>query len=292
MKESLLLPEVKLYSDLSEMKEGESVYVVYLGSGLYSHSNNIIGTLKNSKSVKEKELKIGKLYNFNIFKINVKSKKILFTKGNEVWVPNCGDYESFIKRNQIMSNIITVLNTLVSSEVEKINEGDICDFSFVDLSTLIKSLIKKGVNSKLLEENQNALLNEFIVVKYVSKNSNNGNYYGFIIKEQISDYFNESIFKKMQKYTQEENEENKIYKMLVLYHNKESKNLFVSMKQSLMDNKDDILHLNENIKDISEQNFEQNKNYYGFVNKKSDKGVTLQFYGKKKAFNKTKRIYI
>ena len=282
MKESLLLPEVKLYSDLSEMKEGESVYVVYLGSGLYSHSNNIIGTLKNSKSVKEKELKIGKLYNFNIFKINVKSKKILFTKGNEVWVPNCGDYESFIKRNQIMSNIITVLNTLVSSEVEKINEGDICDFTFVDLSTLIKSLIKKGVNSKLLEENQNALLNEFIVVKYISKNTNNGNYYGFIIKEQISDYFNEIIFKKMQKYTQEENEENKVYKLLVLYHNKESKNLFVSMKQSLMDNKDDILHLNENIKDISEQNFEQNKIYFGFVNKKNDKGVTLQFYGKKK----------
>ena len=282
MKESLLLPEVKLYSDLSEMKEGEPVYVVYLGNGLYSHSNNIIGTLKNSKSVKEKELKVGKLYNFNIFKINVKSKKILFTKGNEVWVPNWGDYESFIKRNQIMSNIITVLNTLVSSEVEKINEGDICDFTFVDLSTLIISLIKKGVNSKLLEENQNALLNEFIVVKYVSKNSNNGNYYGFIIKEQISDYFNDIIFKKMQKYTQEENEENKIYKLLVLYHNKESKNLFVSMKQSLMDNKDDILHLNENIKDISEQNFEQNKIYFGFVNKKNDKGVTLQFYGKKK----------
>ena len=141
MKESLLSPEVKLYSDISEMKEGESVYVVYLGNGLYSHSNNIIGTLKNSKSVKEKELKIGKLYNFNIFKINLKSKKILFTKGNEVWVPNCGDYESFIKRNQIMSSIITVLNTLVSSEVEKINEGEIYDFNIVDLNTLIKSLI-------------------------------------------------------------------------------------------------------------------------------------------------------
>lgn len=115
MKESLLSPEVKLYSNINEMKEGESVYVVYLGNGLYSHSNNIIGTLKNSKSIKEKELKIGKLYNFNIFKINLKSKKILFTKGNEVWVPNCGDYESFIKRNQIMSNIITVLNTLITS---------------------------------------------------------------------------------------------------------------------------------------------------------------------------------
>ena len=268
MKESLLSPEVKLYSELKEMKEGESVYVVYLGNGLYSHSNNIIGTLKNSKLVKENELKIGKLYNFNIFKINLKSKKILFTKGKEVWVPNCGDYESFIKRNQIMSSIITVLNTLESSEVEKINEGEVYDFSFIDLSTLIKSLIKKGVNSKLLEENQNALLNEFIVVKYITKNTNLGNYYGFLIKEQISDYFNDFIFKKMQKFSKEENDENKKYKMLVLYHDKEAKNLFVSMKQSLIDNKDNIIHINDKIKDINEQKFEQNKIYFGFVNKK------------------------
>ena len=282
MKESLLSPDVKLYSDLSEMREGESVYVVYLGKGLYSHSNNIKGTLKNSKSVKEKELKVGKLYNFNIFKINLKSKKIMFTKSNEVWVPNCGDYESFIKRNQIMSNIITVLNTLVTSEIEKINEGEIYDFTLVDLNTLIKSLIKKGVNSKLLEENQNALLNEFIVVKYNIKNSNLGNYYGFLIKEQISDYFNDLIFKKMQKFTNEENEENKIYKMLILYHDKNTKNLFVSMKQSLIDNKDNIMHINEKIKDINEQKFEQNKTYFGFVNKKNDKGITVQFYGKKK----------
>ena len=283
MKESLLSPDVKLHSDLSEMKEGESVYVVYLGNGLYSHSNNIIGTLKNSKAVKEKELKIGKLYNFNIFKINLKSKKIMFTKGNEVWVPNCGDYESFIKRNQIMSNIVTVLNTLVNSEVEKINEGEIYDFNLVDLNTLIKSLIKKGVNSKILEENQNALLNEFIVVKYYTKNTNLGNYYGFLIKEQISDYFNETIFKKLQKITKnDENEDKKVYKMLILYHDKETKNLFVSMKQSLIDNKDNIIHINDKIKDINEQKFEQNKVYYGFVNKKNDKGITVQFYGKKK----------
>ena len=281
MKESLLSPEVKLYSELKEMKEGESVYVVYLGNGLYSHSNNIIGTLKNSKSVKENELKIGKLYNFNIFKINLKSKKILFTKGKEVWVPNCGDYESFIKRNQIMSNIITVLNTLESSEIDKIIEGEIYDFNIIDLSTLIKNLIKKGVNSKLLEENQNALLNEFIVVKYITK-SNLGNYYGFLIKEQVSDYFNDITFKKFQKYSKEENDENKIYKMLILYHDKESKSLFVSMKQSLIDNKDKIIHINDKIKDINEQKFEQNKIYFGFVNKKNDKGITVQFYGKKK----------
>ena len=288
MKESLLSPEVNLYSDLKDMKEGESVYVVYLGNGLYSHSNNIIGTLKNSKSVKEKELKIGKLYKFNIFKINLKSKKILFTKGNEVWVPNCGDYESFVKRNQIMSNIITVLNTLVTSEIEKINEGEIYEFKLVDIESLIKNLIKKGVNSKLLEENQNALINEFIVVRYNLENSNFGNYYGFLIKEQISDYSNDIIFKNMQKYTKEENDENKKYKMLVLYHDKETKNLFLSMKQSLIDNKENIIHINDKTKDITEQKFEQNKTYYGFVNKKNDKGITVQFYGKKKLLIKPK----
>ena len=288
MKESLLSPDVKLYSDIRDMKEGESLYVIYLGNGLYSHSNNIIGTLKNSKSIKEKELKKGKLYKFNIFKINLKSKKILFTKGNEVWVPNCGDYESFVKRNQIMSNIITVLNTLVISEIEKINEGEVYDFNLVDLESLIKALIKKGVNSKLLEENQNALINEFIVVKYNLNNNNLGNYYGFLIKEQISDYYNEIIFKNMQKYTKEENEENKKYKMLVLYHDKETKNLFVSMKQSLIDKKENIIHINDKTKDINEQKFEQNKTYYGFVNKKNDKGITVQFYGKKKLLIKPK----
>ena len=81
-----------------------------------------------------------------------------------------------------MSNIITVLNTMVSSEIEKINEGDIYDFKFVDLNSLIKILIKKGVNSKLLEENKTALINEFIIVKYALKNTNLGNYYGFLIK--------------------------------------------------------------------------------------------------------------
>ena len=191
-----------------------------------------------------------------------------------------------------MSNIITVLNTLISSEVEKINEGEIYDFSFVDLSTLIKTLIKKGVNSKLLEENKNALLNEFLVVKYKlnNNNTNSGNYYGFLIKEQISDYFNDNIFKKYQNLSKnEENEEkNKSYKMLVLYHDKEAKNLFVSMKQSLIDNRNKILHISEQIKDINEQKFEQNKIYYGFINKKSDKGITVQFYGKKKLLIKPK----
>ena len=131
LKESLLSSEVKLYSDISEMKEGTLINVVYLGNGLYTPSNNIIGTLRNSKNVKEKELKIGKLYKFNIYKINHKTKKILFSKDNEIWVPNCGDYESFVKRNQIMSNIITVLNTLISSEIDKINEGEIYDFNLV-----------------------------------------------------------------------------------------------------------------------------------------------------------------
>ena len=289
LKESLQSPEAKLYSSIDEMHDGESVYVIYLGNGLYSHSNNIIGTLKNSKSVKEKELKVGKLYKFNVFKINYKSKKILFSKDNEIWIPNCGDYESFIKRNQIMSNIITVLNTLISPEIEKINEGEVYDFSLVDLSTLIKTLIKKGVNSKLLEENQNALLNEFLVVKYILKDNNNsGNYYGFLIKEQISDYFNDIIFKKLQTFSKNEEENSKINKMLVLFHDKESKNLFVSMKQSLIDNRNKILHISEQIKDINEQKFEQNKIYYGFVNKKNDKGIMVQFYGKKKLLIKPK----
>ena len=37
------------------------------------------------------------------------------------------------------------------------------------------------------------------------------------------------FLKKMQKFTNEENDEKNIYKMLVLYHDKEAKNLFVSI---------------------------------------------------------------
>ena len=88
LKESLQSPDTKLYSSIDEMHDGESIYVIYLGNGLYSHSNNIIGTLKNSKNVKEKELKIGKLYKFNVFKINYKSRKILFSKDKIVVIMN------------------------------------------------------------------------------------------------------------------------------------------------------------------------------------------------------------
>ena len=129
-------------------------------------------------------------------------------------------------------------------------------------------------------------MNEFLVVKYHNPDNaiNSGNYYGFLIKEQMSDYFNEDIFKKYQK----NKESISTYKMLVLFHDKESKKLFVSMKQSLIDNRNKILHINEQIKDINEQKFEQNKIYFGFVNKKNDKGITVQFYGKKKLLIKPK----
>ena len=43
--------------------------------------------------------------------------------------------------------------------------------------------------------------------------------------------------------------------MLVLYHDKKNRILFTTMKQSLIDNKDNILHINENIKKINEQQF-------------------------------------
>ena len=60
------------------------------------------------------------------------------------------------------------------------------------------------------------------------------------------------------------------------------------MKQSLIDNKEDIIHINEKTKNINEQKFDQNKTYFGFVNKKNDKGITVQFYGKKKLLIKPK----
>ena len=72
---------------------------------------------------------------------DLRKEKIMFTKGKEVWMPNCGDYESFVKRNQIMSNIITVLNTLVTSEIEKINEGEIYDFNLVDFHIMVIIII-------------------------------------------------------------------------------------------------------------------------------------------------------
>ena len=48
------------------------------------------------------------------------------------------------------------------------------------------------------------------------------------------------------------------------------------------------MRVNDKIKDINEQIFEQNKIYFGYVNKKNDKGITVQFYGKKKLLIKPK----
>ena len=287
MKETLMDENIKLYNNINEIKEGEEIYVIYLGNGLFSHSNNINGTLINSKSIiKKGDFTIGNLYKYKVFRINYSNGKMYLTKDNQIYSPSCGDYENLMRRNPLMNNIITVLNTLDKDYIDEINEGDILKFSPVKIKTLIKTLIKKGVDSKIINENKETLINEFLLAKLImnDKKSNKGNYYAFITKEHCADFYYEEIFKKIFDENDEEIE------MLVLYHDKNNRILFVTMKKILIDNKDNILHINENIKKIKEQQFIDGKIYYGFVNKINDKGIHIQFYGKKKILMKNNQI--
>ena len=287
MKETLMDENTKLYDNINEIKEGDEIYVIYLGNGLFSHSNNINGTLINSKSIiKKGDFTIGNLYKYKVFRINYSNGKMFLTKDNQIYSPSCGDYENLMRRNPLMNNIVSVLNTLDKDYIDDINEGDIYKFSLVKIKTLIKILIKKGVDSKIISDNKEALINEFLLAKLIikDKKSNKGNYYAFITKEHCGDFYYEEIFKKIFDENDEEIE------MLVLFHDKNNRILFVTMKRILIDNKDNIIHINENIKKINEQQFIDGKIYYGFVNKVNDKGIYIQFYGKKKILMKNNQI--
>ena len=288
MKETLMDENIILHSNINDIKEGEEIYVIYLGNGLFSHSNNINGTLINSKTIiKKGEFTIGNLYKYKVFRINYSNGKMYLTKENQIYFPSCGDYDNIMRRNPLINNIITVMNTLDKDFIDEINEGDVKEFSLVKIDSLVKSLNKRGVDNKIINENKEAFNNEFLLGKLIvdKKKNNKGNYYAFISKEHCGDYFFEDIFKKMY-----EEEEGDNIEMLVLYHDKKNRILFTTMKQSLIDNKDNILHINENIKKINEQQFIDGKIYYGFVNKVTEKGINLQFYGKKKILMKTKQI--
>ena len=181
--------------------------------------------------------------------------------------------------NPIINNIISFMNTLDKDFIDEINEGDVKEFSLVKIDSLVKSLNKRGVDNKIINENKEAFNNEFLLGKLIvdKKKNNKGNYYAFITKEHCGDYFSEDIFKKIC-----EEEEGDNIEMLVLYHDKKNRILFTTMKQSLIDNKDNILHINENIKKINEQQFIDGKIYNRFENKVIEKEINIQFNVKKK----------
>ena len=278
-KETLMDETTQLYSDINELDEGIDVFVVYLGNGLFSHSNSIIGTLRQFKR-NSNEYKIGKLYKFKIYKIDLKKKKIIFTKENEVFVYGVGDYEGIVRRNHLIGSIAKTFNTY--SEYDNLNEGDVRTFEICDIEEMMKTMMNKGIDQKLIEENKTTFETEMKCVK-LSIENNDGNYIAFIQKEMLSDYQSEEIFKAVKSHES--------YEMLILYHDKENKIMFLTMKKSLIAHRASMLHIDETKKTIKEQNFENDKLYYGYVNSVLQKGVRVEFFGKKKILMKQYNDY-
>ena len=268
MKETLMLESSQLFSSIHDLKTGDEIFVVYVGNKLFSHSNGVIGSLKEFKP---NEFKIGKLYKFKIYHIDYNKKKIIFTKQNAILISGCGDFEGLLRRNIIIAGVAKFVNSSCEHG-DKINEGDIQKFKICDINEICDILIKKGLDKTAIEENKASISEEILFAKLENDNQS---YYVVLIKDLVSDFYQKENFAKIK-------DEKKEHEMLVLYHDKENKIMFVTMKKSLIENKDKILHLDETKSTIKEQNIVNDKIYYGYVNAITPKGVKVQFYGKKK----------
>ena len=78
-KECLNDNDVILHSTINEIKEGDDVNVIYIGKGIFIHSNNIKGRLIQFKSLNENELKIGNVYKYKVYKIDHEKEKVYYT---------------------------------------------------------------------------------------------------------------------------------------------------------------------------------------------------------------------
>ena len=240
MKETLMDANVKLFSDINEIKENEIVYGIYLNKGLFEISNEIIGTLINDNN--NNNFIEGKIYKLKVLKINYKMKKIYFSKdlnnnNNNINIKNVGDYDFFIKEFNINLN-------KENKNLDNLKNGEI-------------------LFGKIHEINE-----KFIIISI-----NNNNLFGIILNELFSDNKNDIKEIKI----------NDEIKCMILYLDNQNKNIFLTSKKSLIENKEKILDEN--------YNFENNNNYIGFINKINKKGFYIQFFGKKKILIKKNDFY-
>ena len=78
-KECLNDNEVILHSNINEIKEGDDLNVIYIGKGIFIHSNSIKGRLIQFKSLNESDLKIGNVYKYKVYKIDYEKEKVYYT---------------------------------------------------------------------------------------------------------------------------------------------------------------------------------------------------------------------
>lgn len=271
-KETFMDKNCKLLRNLSELSEGEDLYVVYVGNNLFQHSGHVVGKLLNFKKIETKEnFKLGKIYKYKVYKIVQKSNKLFFTNETDVWQPGFGDYENIVRRNPILSTIAALFNEdeMDIDTTTIIKPGDLINFRVISPKKLLKLLIKKGADISVLQENIDVMTKKYLVVKV-----NDRSLYGFVPVELLSDFFQDKIFQIMSKSSKDACDIN----LMVLYYNSINKVLFLTGKDSLISKRDNLITTNESNSLIKDHL------YYGFVNKPSKIGVIAQFLDSQKHF--------
>lgn len=263
-KESLMDEKVLLTGDINKISEGQDLSVTYIGNSLFQHSGSVNARLLNFNKLEAKEnFKIGKLYNYKVYKLNAKTKKIFLTNLTEVWQPGVGDYENILKRHQILNTVMTLLNS--ESDLTEVASGSVHEFQILPIKRLIKLLTAKGLDANILSENIEILNKKFLFAK-LSVNSSTSTY-GIIPQELVSDFHHERISNIFSK--AKTNDEILSQKMLVLYTNPVNRALFLTPKRSLVKNMEKIPSFTSTI--IPDQLC------YAIVNKKAKNGVVVQF---------------
>jgi rRNA biogenesis protein RRP5 len=256
IKESLMDENVLLTGDIDKIREGEEIYVTYVGNKLFHHAGKLLAKLLNFKALDKKEnFKIGKLYSYKVYKINAYSNKIFLTNEEVVWQPGVGDYRNIIRRNPILLTIASALNTELP---EEIGAGAINSFDIIPPKKLVKILLKKEVEGSFIQENLDLITKHYMIAKLEGSRC-----YSFIPVELLSDYYQTKF---LQIYTKAQVKKD----LLVLYTDNDSKVVFLTGKNSLIQNKDHIL--------LDQP--QKNSLYYGFINKKINaNSIQLQFLG-------------
>lgn len=219
-KESLMDKSTVLYSNLEALKEGEEVPVIYLGNNLFQHSGEVIGKLQNFSVWDKKErFRVGKVYNLNVYKINLNTRKLFFSKEKNVYVPSFSDFDNFLKRNPILLNIVNFLNedkeeiklhknnkknlsrgmseqsadanaNTSALGLDDIHEGNTYSFEIIPITKIIKLLQSKGIDSNFIDDNLELITQKVLFVKLPHIQ-----FYGFLQVELLSDFYNDQQFK-------------------------------------------------------------------------------------------------
>ena len=293
-----------------KLKEGDKINFVYLGNNLFQHCGGVKGKLMNFNTNKS-NFKIGNVYSLNIYKISY-NKILLTDKENEVYHPSLSEYDKIFSTSNIMS-LISSLNSFNDKNKTDINNINNNNNTNLDEETIVnntfignivscktinpKKLIEKlegNISKKELEDFQD----KYLIVKFSldntnnyinsssnnDNNNNNNNYnedkltqcYGFIPVELYTDYYSSFLFKS------ENINYGKDIEALIVYHNIKNSLYFLSSKNSLITNKDNMFNSVNNDKKLMTPEIL----YYGYVskiiNEDNNLSVTVSFLGNKK----------